>query len=63
MTSLHVLRALVPCLQPLLIIGKLLLRDIFPDAVDAAFKDLVWKVTRSELALEVCDLHQILLVE
>jgi len=61
--SLHELRPLVPCVQPSLLVQELLLRDIFSDAVEAAFEDFVWEMTRTELAFEIGNLHQILLVE
>lgn len=40
-----------------------LLRNILSDAEATAVQDLVWQVTRAELALEGRDLEQVLVIE
>lgn len=39
------------------------MRNILSDAEATAVQDLVWQVTRTELALEGCDLQQVLVVQ
>ena len=57
------LQELLIASRPLVLVQELLMRNILSDAEATAVQDLVWQVTRTELALEGCDLQQVLVVE
>lgn len=46
-----------------MLVQELLVRNILSDAEATAVQDLVWQVTRTELALERCDLQQVIVIE